>query len=128
MAASALSAFREIAIAGSTLPGIPMIGVAFFPTKLPQQVQAQFSQLTAVWSTLLGYDLKLNRFIPFVGCCKLVGLAGMFGAFGRTGQIVCSVLYIILCGCAAYTHHELNDPVGPPVLVGLLVLSRLIYT
>lgn len=74
-------------ISMSGLPGVIMIGVGVAPSKVPQETQLQFSKMGAVWSTLSGVNLKTELFFPFIGVCKIIGVAGMWGLFGDTAEV-----------------------------------------
>lgn len=69
------------------LPGVIMIGVGVAPAKVPEETKLQFAKMGAVWSTLSGVNLKTELFFPFIGVCKIIGVAGMWGLFGDTAEV-----------------------------------------
>lgn len=108
------------------VPGVFMIASRLAPAAVPGELKANFPKYTELWSSILGVQLSTETFIPFVGVCKVVGVASMWGIFGKTADTVCTWLYVVLCACAAYTNVKLKDPVAPAVIVGSLCLYRLL--
>eukprot|EP00632_Arachnochrysis_sp_CCMP2950_P015377 CAMPEP_0185689614 /NCGR_PEP_ID=MMETSP1164-20130828/573_1 /TAXON_ID=1104430 /ORGANISM="Chrysoreinhardia sp, Strain CCMP2950" /LENGTH=133 /DNA_ID=CAMNT_0028356119 /DNA_START=71 /DNA_END=472 /DNA_ORIENTATION=- len=112
-------------ISTGVLPGAMMIAVGLAPALVPAAFASELPKMTALWSEKFGVDLKPGYFFPFVGACKLFGIASMWGLFGTVADYVCSILYAVLCGFATYQHRAFGEPIAPPVVIGTLCLVRL---
>ena len=111
-------------ITPTAIPGALFIAVGINAALVPDEFRKDLPAMLKLWSSVFGMELTTNFFV-FVGSCKLFGVASMWGLFGPLAEYICSVLYAILCGCAAYQHHVLNESIAPPIFVGGLCLLRL---
>jgi len=92
------------------------------PKDLQNDVPAQFR----VWEAMLPAGvITLKQFCVLLGLCKISGVMALWGLFGASLEKVANLLFIVLMGCAIYTHVALEDgKVAPPTVMGVLYIVR----
>jgi len=123
-----LSGFKKLVtalISPTAIPGALMVCVGIAPGLLPEEFRKDLPKMTELWSKVFGIPMSETLFFPFVGSCKLFGVASMWGFFGATADIVSSFLYAVLCGFATYQHSALGESIAPPLVIASLCIIRL---